>query len=230
MMLFKTLLGLAVASLTSAHFILQWPPTAGFDDDLEPNAPCGGANVVSNSSNPQVQVGQFALSILNTHPAGEWLFRATTDTVGLSNFTTISPIVNTTGVGSFCLTNMMVPSFFAGSAGVIQVVDNSVDGVLYQCAPVNFVSGSNTTVGSSCSNATGFSAVRTGMTLNGFSANSSQASASSSAAASGSATASRSGSATASAATATSSAAAAVATGLSGLAGGLGLLAAGLIL
>ena len=92
------------------------------------------------------------------------------------------PIVNTAGVGDFCLDSLSAPSSFEGKAGIIQVIDKAVDGMLYQvsrlkdrrsprcgkangfqCAPVNFVSGSNDTVGGNCKNVTGFSATWTSM-------------------------------------------------------------------
>ena len=37
-MLLQPLLVLAAASVAAAHFQLNWPPTAGFVDDDEPNA------------------------------------------------------------------------------------------------------------------------------------------------------------------------------------------------
>lgn len=92
------------------------------------------------------------------------------------------PIVSTAGVGEFCLDSLSAPSSFEGKAGIIQVIDKAVDGMLYQvsrlkdrrsprcrkangfqCAPVNFVSGSNDTVGGNCKNVTGFSATWTSM-------------------------------------------------------------------
>ncbi|KAI7258124.1 hypothetical protein KC352_g10765, partial [Hortaea werneckii] len=140
-----------------------WPPTAGFDDDGEPTGPCGGVDVTVDETSPEVQVDRFAVQIQNGHPAGEWLFRATTDTEAPYNWTSIVPIVNTAGVGDFCLDSLSAPSSFEGKAGIIQVIDKAVDGMLYQCAPVNFVSGSNDTVGDSCKNVTGFSATWTSM-------------------------------------------------------------------
>jgi len=72
-MLSRVLLVLATATFSTAHFILHWPETAGFDDDNEGNGPCGGATVTVNSSSPQIQVERFAVMIQNTHPAGEWV-------------------------------------------------------------------------------------------------------------------------------------------------------------
>lgn len=125
-------LTLAAASLGSAHFVLNWPPTAGFDDANESNGPCGGATPVINGSTPEIQVDRFAVQILSTHPAGTWSFRASTNTQAPYNFTEIVPTVSTTGAGDFCLTYLDVPSDFAGKSGVFQVIDNSVDGTLYQ--------------------------------------------------------------------------------------------------
>jgi hypothetical protein len=121
-----------LAALSSAHFILHWPYSAGFDDDLEATSPCGSFKPEVNSSNPDVQVDRFAVFIQNVHPVGEWSFRGTLDTKPPYKFTEIVPIVNTTGVGDFCLDYMTVPSHWAGNPGIIQVVDNSPDGILFQ--------------------------------------------------------------------------------------------------
>ncbi|KAK3674429.1 hypothetical protein LTR78_005515 [Recurvomyces mirabilis] len=233
----NTLLLLSFLTLSSAHFILHWPPTAGFIDDSEPTLPCGGAVVTVNSSSPEIQINQFAIQVQNTHPQGQWQIRATTDTQEPYNFTTIVPIVNTTGIGDFCLNFMSAPAGFAGKGGVIQVIDNSADGFLYQCAPVNFIIGSNTTLGPTCSNATGFSAVFTNQ--QSFQDAADPSASASMPASSGtmtsmpgmtSATASSAPSGAASAAASSSSAAGAMVTGVSEVLGGLGLLMAGLVL
>ncbi|KAK3116135.1 hypothetical protein LTR53_003808 [Teratosphaeriaceae sp. CCFEE 6253] len=233
-MISQILLAAAAASIASAHFVLEYPPTAGFIDDSESESPCGGATVTVNSTSPQIQVDQFAVSILSTHPEGGWQFRATTDTQAPFNFTDIVPVVNTTGIGTFCLPYMSVPAEFAGKAGVIQVIDNSIDGNLYQCAPINFVSGSNSTFGSACTNATGFTAAWGAQANANGSESSASGTASASATASSTAAGTASGSASsatsAAAASASSSAAAAMLTGVSGFIMGLGLLAAGLVL
>lgn len=123
---------LAFTALTSAHFVLDWPPTAGFDDDNESNSPCGGATVSVNSSSPQVNVDRFAASITVTHPSGNFAFYATTDTQEPYTFTKISQNVTSGAIGNFCENYLSVPESFAGKAGVLQVIDTSIDGVLYQ--------------------------------------------------------------------------------------------------
>lgn len=130
-MLSHTLLALATAATTSAHFVLNWPPTAGFNDDEEATGPCGGATVTVSDSSPKVQVGRFAAQIQSSHPTGNWQFRATLDTQEPYNWTNLS-MVQTEGPGIFCLNYLSAPEDFAGKGGILQVVDYSGDGTLYQ--------------------------------------------------------------------------------------------------
>lgn len=125
-------LTLALASCTAAHFVLDWPPNAGFDDASEPNAPCGGFDVSISKDSTAIQVDRFAASITVAHPVGEFAFRATTDTAPPYDFVDITPLINSTGLGTFCVDYLFAPSSFAGKQGVLQVVDNSPDGILYQ--------------------------------------------------------------------------------------------------
>ena len=231
---------LALAGVSTAHFILLWPPTAGFDDDLEPTVPCGSFTPEVNSTSPEVQTDRFAISIKNVHPVGQWSFRGTTDTKSPYDFIEIVPLVKTTGIGDFCLDYMRVPSNWTGKDGVIQVVDNSPDGILYQvstsihqerllltfveCAPVKWVSGSNNTLGPACTNATDFGATwTTGDHFKGEASGDASGSKMTS-------TSSGSAAATGGSASSSSSGVAAIATGVGSLIGGLGLLAAGLAL
>ncbi|OQN98168.1 hypothetical protein B0A48_16000 [Cryoendolithus antarcticus] len=227
-MLSLTVFTLALAGAATAHFVLNWPPTAGFIDDSESTGPCGGAVVTVNSSAPEVQVDRFAIQVLSTHPQGQWQFRATTDTQEPYNWTEIVPEVDTEGAGIFCLNYISAPTSFAGSKGIIQVTDTSVDGVLYQCAPVSFTTGSNATSGETCKNQSST------FTASWTSGNSLASNASEPVSASGGASstmASMSG-VTASAAAASSSAAgASIATmGTGAFVAGLGAIAAGLVL
>ncbi|EGP84131.1 unnamed protein product [Zymoseptoria tritici ST99CH_1A5] len=155
------LVTLASLSLASAHFMLNSPPSYPMDDDEgEVNGPCAGANITVDDSAPEISVDQFPISIYVGHPTGSFAFFATNSTAEPITWTPLTPeVVNTTGSGDFCLTDISIPKGWAGGQGVLQVVDTSVDGQLYLCAPVKFVSGANTTVGPGCTNATGFTAV-----------------------------------------------------------------------
>ncbi|KAK5175435.1 uncharacterized protein LTR77_000574 [Saxophila tyrrhenica] len=197
-MLLPTLLTtLALSTLTAAHFVLLYPPSSGFDEDTEPTSPCGGFTPSSFASAPSLQVDRFQTLIQNVHPMGEWSFRGTVATEAPWNFTEIVPVVKTTGV-----------------------VDNSPDGILYQCAAVQWVAGSNNTVGSACTNSSSnFEASWT--TLEGFKGEDGGSSSGTSASPS---------SATAGGASSSSTGAAPVATGVGGLLGAGLIAVAGLAL
>ncbi|RMZ79362.1 hypothetical protein DV738_g3304, partial [Chaetothyriales sp. CBS 135597] len=203
-MLSFTYLGLALLQLSSAHFVLNYPPSLGFDDELEGNEPCGGQDITFADNDTNVPVGGFSISVLSTHPQAQWLFRATLSQEAPFNWTNLLPVVEASGLGNFCPTGLTAPEEFEGQKGVIQVIQGAVDGNLYQCAAVNFVTGVNSTIGSACTNATGVTATITDQ--QNFTS-SEDTSSSSTASGTASATASSTSS---SAATATSSSAAAI--------------------
>lgn len=129
------------AAQSHAHFLLNYPPTIGFDDDLEATAPCGSFSV--NFAKDKVvdwHVGGDALAMTSIHPQATWLFRATLDQTASGNWTDLLPAVRQTGLGNYCETGVTAPASFAGSKGVIQVVQDAPDGILYQvsfCLDVN---------------------------------------------------------------------------------------------
>jgi len=220
-MLSHTLLTLAAAATTSAHFVLNWPPTAGFLDEEEVNGPCGGATVTVNETSPEVQVNRFAAQIQSSHPTGNWQFRATLDTEEPYTWTNLS-MVQTEGPGVFCLNYLSAPEDFAGKPGILQVTDYSGDGTLYQCAAVNFVTGSNETIGESCSNSTkSFTAEWSNSTESEDSAHSGHTE---------SASATPSESAAAAATTAAEGSGAIATAGMGAFVGGMGALAVALVL
>jgi hypothetical protein len=122
----------ALAGLTTAHFLLNYPPTLGFDDDNESIAPCGGFPVVFNSSDVQVQADGFPIALKSTHPEADWLFRATLSQSEPFNWTNLLPVVHETGLGDFCIPDFKVPAEFVGHSGLLQIMESAVDGVLYQ--------------------------------------------------------------------------------------------------
>lgn len=87
------LLGLATASLTTAHFQLNWP-AGGFDEETQNAGPCGGVTPEVATDSPEVTVDQFAVSMFTSHPTGSFSFFATTDSAEPYNFTEIVPVVN----------------------------------------------------------------------------------------------------------------------------------------
>ena len=172
-----------LSKLTAAHFLLNYPPSLGFDDDNEGTSPCGGFPVVFNSSDVQVPVDGFPIALMSTHPEADWLFRVSLSQQEPFNWTNLLPVVHETGLGDFCIPNFKVPADFAGRSGVLQVMQDAADGELYQartlkpllpaaevsradlstsqCATVNFVAGTNSSGGSACKNVTGLTATIT---------------------------------------------------------------------
>ncbi|KAL7791560.1 hypothetical protein V8C37DRAFT_141996 [Trichoderma ceciliae] len=136
---------LSLASLSSAHFLMNYPKSIGFDDDKEANAPCGGFTPDISSGSSQLvdfHVGGDSLAMRSTHTQVNWLFRVTLDGSAESGWQQVFPIVMQSGLGNFCEPRITLPSNFAGKKGVISVVADGPDGLLFQCVSANFVSGS----------------------------------------------------------------------------------------
>ncbi|KAL9485354.1 hypothetical protein ACSS6W_004143 [Trichoderma asperelloides] len=136
---------LSLASVSSAHFLMNYPDSIGFDDDKEGTAPCGGFTPDLSSGSKQLvdfHVGGDSLAMRATHNQVTWLFRVTLDGTAQSGWKQIFPIVEQSGLGDFCEPHITLPSSYAGKKGVISVVTDAPDGLLYQCVAANFVSGS----------------------------------------------------------------------------------------
>ena len=123
-----------LVSQSSAHFYLNYPPTIGFDDDLESEAPCGSFTVDFSKDNvTNFHVGGDNIALTSIHPMATWLFRATLDqTATKGNWTTLLPPVSQAGLGDYCERDVTVPSTWAGQKGVIGIVQDAPDGILYQ--------------------------------------------------------------------------------------------------
>ncbi|KAG4441254.1 hypothetical protein IFR05_003245 [Cadophora sp. M221] len=147
-----------LVSQSSAHFLLNYPTSIGFDDDLEATAPCGSFDVDFSTDNiTNFHVGGDAIALRSTHADTKWLFRATVGTASSGNWTVLSQVIQQSTLGSFCRSDITVPESFVGQNGTIGVAADSPDGVLYQCAAVSFVAGASPAVPSTCSNSTGVS-------------------------------------------------------------------------
>ena len=119
--------------LASAHFKLNAPPTIGFDEDQEGTDPCGGFTPDFSKNNvSDFHVGGEPVVLFLGHPQANWLFRATLDTTASSNWTQIFPIVQQSGLGDFCEPSITAPEGWIGKQGVVGIVANAVDGLLYQ--------------------------------------------------------------------------------------------------
>ena len=129
---FYCLIGVLVGQST-AHFLLNYPPTIGFDDSLEATPPCGSFTVDFSTDNvTDFHVGGDSLAMTSIHPQATWLFRATLDQTASGNWSVLLPAIVQTGLGDYCERDVMVHATFAGSKGVIQVIQDAPDGILYQ--------------------------------------------------------------------------------------------------
>ncbi|KAL2264180.1 hypothetical protein VTK26DRAFT_886 [Humicola hyalothermophila] len=150
---------LVLAAAANAHFALVAPPPlegGAMDESLQPNGPCGGGVAdLSGDGPPTVDfhVGGDAVALALLHPQANWLIRGTLDPRADGNWTQLFPIVRQSGRGSFCEPVVAAPSEWAGQKGFIGIACNAPDGLLFQCAAVKFVSGTNTFPdGSACTN------------------------------------------------------------------------------
>ncbi|KAF5512274.1 Uncharacterized protein CGCA056_v011778 [Colletotrichum aenigma] len=149
---------LLLVSAAQAHFKLNFPPTIGFSDDNEGSAPCGSFTPDFTKDNvTDFHVSGEAISLLLAHPQANWLFRGTLDQTAASNWKQLFPIVQQKGLGDFCEPSVTAPASWVGKKGVLSVVADGPDGLLYQCSAVNFVEGTGTQP-ASCKNATSVSA------------------------------------------------------------------------
>jgi hypothetical protein len=128
----SVVLGLCLGvAQVNAHFLLNYPTSIGFDDSKQGTGPCGGFDVTfDNTTN--FYVGGDAISLTSTHPASTWLFRATLDQKAAGNWSVLLPAIAQQTQGQFCEQGVVVPSSYAGQKGVIQVVESTVDGRLFQ--------------------------------------------------------------------------------------------------
>ncbi|KAM7219089.1 hypothetical protein V8F06_005527 [Rhypophila decipiens] len=152
---------LLLLSTASAHFVLINPKSLEgekIDDDKLANGPCGAItpDLAKNEATDFHVDGDF-INVRLTHPQATWLFRATVEDTSKNNWTALFPQVQQTGLGQFCEPAITAPKEWVGKKGVIGAACLGEDGLLFQCAVVNFVSGTNE-ARSSCANATNLQA------------------------------------------------------------------------
>jgi hypothetical protein len=121
-----------LATQVSAHFLLNYPATVGFDDDGEGTGPCGSETVdVAKANITDFHVGGDTIFVTSSHPTANFLYRATLDTTLKGSFVNLRPVEMAVGIGDNCQPSVAVPGNFSGQ-GVLQVIANSPDGILYQ--------------------------------------------------------------------------------------------------
>ncbi|KAL1613334.1 hypothetical protein SLS54_010711, partial [Diplodia seriata] len=129
-MLFHTTL-LSVASfsaLAAAHFTLEWPIARGFDDDKEPNFPCGGFDSVSSNRTSFPLTGPAPIQLKMGHTeANVQVLLAVGNDPGSAFSVELRPTFRERGPESFCIGGVEIPAganLTAGMNATIQVVTN----------------------------------------------------------------------------------------------------------
>ncbi|RYP07805.1 hypothetical protein DL764_002310 [Monosporascus ibericus] len=145
---------LALACGIQAHFTLDYPPPLGPVED-QSAGPCGGYTPdLSTVETTDFHVGGDAIAVSTGHPQNYWLYRITIDDdLTSANWTQVYPIVIQTGFDMYCQPAVTIPEEFEGQTAILSVVGHATDGLLYQCAAVQFVSGEGSRL-ESCSNHT----------------------------------------------------------------------------
>lgn len=123
---------LALAAGGCAHFVLQIPTSLGFDDALEATGPCGSFKPTDRSTGVTTwPVGGGSVGVLTTHTQVTWNFKAALLS-DPANFVSLVHDVSQKGVGSVCFPSIPGNPNWVGQDAVLQVIQNGVDGTLYQ--------------------------------------------------------------------------------------------------
>jgi hypothetical protein len=126
-------LSLALAPIASTHFIVNIPPPLGSNIDNESDAPCGGFTPSSSDKLANFHVGGDAVGVTSLHAQASFAFNGLLgDSLSSPNWTSLIPNVEEFGLNSFCEPGIAVPASWAGSSGLIQVIQDAEDGVHFQ--------------------------------------------------------------------------------------------------
>lgn len=131
---------LTLPALASAHFILKYPISRGFDDDKEVNFPCGGFDTVTtNRSTFPLSGGPIQLDMGHTEAKVQVLLALGNGDGSYS--IEVVPTFQETGPENFCLGSVTFPSSLnltEGQNATLQVVTNGdPDGGLYQVCRIS---------------------------------------------------------------------------------------------
>ena len=148
-----TITAILTAQLASAHFRLLAPPTIGLDDDEQGSFPCGGY-MPSLTASDETSISDFhidgePISVYLGHSSANWLFRGvalTSDTPynasdyassnssawNPSNFEQLYPIIKQINPEYFCIPTVRARGDWVGEKGIISVISNGPDGLMYQ--------------------------------------------------------------------------------------------------
>ncbi|KAL0092495.1 hypothetical protein J3Q64DRAFT_1719188 [Phycomyces blakesleeanus] len=129
---------LSVAQTASAHFSLTYPPTRGFSESIEANAPCGGYDTPSANRSSFLLKDGF-VEINAEHPSYTYQVNILINSNPTSaDFTSSNLVTVASGQNSFPLAACIpvnltdVSGATNGTLATLQVTFNGGDGALYQ--------------------------------------------------------------------------------------------------
>jgi len=127
------LLSLASLRLASTHFVVNIPPPLGSNIDNEDVVPCGGFTPSNSDNLTDFHVGGDAIDLTTLHAQSFFEYRGMLgSSLSSPNWTQLIPTVEEYGLNGFCEPSITVPASWAGSSGLLQIVQDSEDGVHYQ--------------------------------------------------------------------------------------------------
>ncbi len=147
---------LTLTQVASAHFTLDYPPTRGFDEDLEPKF-CGGFDTPSQTRTP-FSLGNATMTINNHHDSAtvSVLIALDSDPTSFFQFSngTTLPFVKSyftvpKGINCFYVdlsTALENQNIANGTLATLQVRFDGGDGDLFQCSDVILLSEDTTGV------------------------------------------------------------------------------------
>jgi hypothetical protein len=123
---------LILPATAQAHFVLSYPESIKPAVDDQQNAPCGAVvPKLSEAKLSDFHTDGESVSVLTSHPQGNWLYRVTLDENAAGNWTQVFPTVQQNGPGSFCVPAITAPSHFVGHKGFLGVVSSTPHGHLF---------------------------------------------------------------------------------------------------
>lgn len=122
-----------LAATASAHFELAIPGNqlGGTNTHSQSTGPCGGHTVEDGAETVDFYVGGQPVGLMDGHSRSDWLIRGTLDTDASGGWEQLYPIYQTRGEGRSCQPNVKAPEEWVGKSGILSVVGQAEDGILY---------------------------------------------------------------------------------------------------
>jgi hypothetical protein len=126
----------SILPLASAHFLLNWPTSRGFNDPTSANFACGGFDSVKTPRTSWPLKGAPIQLNMHHSQTNVAVYMSIGEDPGTNYNITLVPQFAVEGLGNFCMGTVSVPAglnISDGTPATVQVVTNGdPDGGLYQ--------------------------------------------------------------------------------------------------